>query len=206
MFYHYIYKTINKINGKYYYGIHSSNDLNDNYLGSGKNLKKDIKIFGKENFEKIILAVYYSREEILYIEKNVVTKHLINDENCYNIRQGGGARHFEGGRKYIPSSDQKHRLKGIKRTKKQRISSINHSVRMKGKSPSNKMEIILFGTKYSSVNMAIKKLGLSTSQYYFMIKNPNIIFNNSQELKEYTWKLRNQNISKTRKIRYGKGK
>lgn len=32
--YNYFYKITNKINGMFYYGVHSTNDLNDHYMGS----------------------------------------------------------------------------------------------------------------------------------------------------------------------------
>ena len=34
--YHYFYKITNLLNNKYYYGVHSTNDLNDQYMGSRK--------------------------------------------------------------------------------------------------------------------------------------------------------------------------
>lgn len=34
--YHFLYKTTNLLNSKVYYGMHSTNDLNDGYLGSGR--------------------------------------------------------------------------------------------------------------------------------------------------------------------------
>ena len=37
--YHYFYKIKNRINGHYYYGVHSTSDIDDGYMGSGKRLK-----------------------------------------------------------------------------------------------------------------------------------------------------------------------
>jgi len=34
--FYYLYKIVNNINGKYYYGVHSTDDLEDGYAGSGK--------------------------------------------------------------------------------------------------------------------------------------------------------------------------
>ncbi len=48
-----IYKTVNKINGKFYIGQDSFN--NPNYLGSGKIFLKALKKYGKESFEKEII-------------------------------------------------------------------------------------------------------------------------------------------------------
>ena len=58
--YHYFYKITNCINGKFYYGIHSTNNLNDGYMGSGKRLKCAIKKYGVENFNKDIIKFFNS--------------------------------------------------------------------------------------------------------------------------------------------------
>lgn len=80
-----IYKTTNKINGKYYVGKHQTTDLNDSYMGSGKLIKKAIKKYGAENFTKEILHVFETEEEMNAKEKELVTV----SEETYNLCEGG---------------------------------------------------------------------------------------------------------------------
>ncbi len=87
--YHYLYKTTNLMNNKYYYGIHSTNNLEDGYLGSGKRLRYSIRKYGKDNFKKEILSYYNSREELSNAEKTIITKDILQDKYCMNIIYGG---------------------------------------------------------------------------------------------------------------------
>ena len=87
--YHYFYKIVNKINNKFYYGIHSTNDLNDGYMGSGSRLLRDYKIYGKENFVKEIVKYFKTRKQASDYESEVVTESSVLDENCYNMKIGG---------------------------------------------------------------------------------------------------------------------
>jgi hypothetical protein len=48
--YRYVYLISNKVNGKTYVGQHTTEDLNDNYFGSGLLLKRAIKKYGKEKY------------------------------------------------------------------------------------------------------------------------------------------------------------
>lgn len=48
-----IYQTTNLINGKIYTGRHPTNNLNDGYLGSGKEFQRDLKLLGKDSFERM---------------------------------------------------------------------------------------------------------------------------------------------------------
>lgn len=89
MKYHYVYRTVNKINGKFYIGKHSTNTLDDGYLGSGKVLKQAIEKYGVENFEKKILCFCDSSDEALKVEEFLVTDYLLSREDCYNLKKGG---------------------------------------------------------------------------------------------------------------------
>lgn len=87
--YHYIYKTTNLLNEKYYIGVHSTNNLEDGYLGSGKYLWRSLKKYGKENFKIEILEFYNNREELMEREKELVTLDKIKDSLCMNLKPGG---------------------------------------------------------------------------------------------------------------------
>lgn len=84
-----IYKTTNKINNKIYVGKHRTKDLDDNYLGSGKYLKHAIQKYGIENFEKQILHVFETEEDMNAKEKELVTEEFCLREDTYNICEGG---------------------------------------------------------------------------------------------------------------------
>jgi hypothetical protein len=87
--YHYLYKTTNLINNKYYYGMHSTSNLNDGYLGSGKKLRYSIRKYGKDNFKIEILQLYNNREELIKAEIDLITSDLINEKLCMNLKVGG---------------------------------------------------------------------------------------------------------------------
>ena len=87
--YNYFYRITNKINGHFYYGVHSTDNLDDGYMGSGTRLKGAYKKYGIENFEKEIVKFCESRKEAYELESSVVTEALIKDNNCYNIILGG---------------------------------------------------------------------------------------------------------------------
>jgi hypothetical protein len=87
--YHFIYKTTNLLNGKFYVGMHSTNKLNDGYLGSGKRLRLSIKKYGKENFKIEYLEFFDSRELLVEREKQLVNEYLLKDTNCMNLMCGG---------------------------------------------------------------------------------------------------------------------
>ena len=87
--YHFLYKTTNLINGKYYYGMHSTKKLDDGYLGSGKYLRRSINKYGIENFKIEILDFFENREDLCVAEKKLITETILFDINCMNLKPGG---------------------------------------------------------------------------------------------------------------------
>lgn len=95
--YHYIYKTTCKVNNKFYVGIHSTNDLNDGYVGSGKRLWYSIKKHGKENFVVEFLEFFENRKNLIIREIEMVNEDFIQDPMCMNLIKGGGGTGSGGG-------------------------------------------------------------------------------------------------------------
>lgn len=87
--YNFVYRTINTVNGRSYIGVHSTNCLNDSYMGSGKILRLAIKQYGLENFHRIMIFMAFDKESAYWAESLIVTQESIISENLYNIRSGG---------------------------------------------------------------------------------------------------------------------
>lgn len=69
MTYYGIYKITNLLNGKMYIGQHTTSNLDDGYMGSGKLLKRAIAKYGRENFRKEWLMFCEDADELNYMER-----------------------------------------------------------------------------------------------------------------------------------------
>lgn len=87
--YHIVYKTTNLINQNIYIGAHSTDDLSDDYLGSGDNIVKAIKKYGRENFSREILHIHDNPKSMFLSEASIVTTEFIKRKDVYNIIPGG---------------------------------------------------------------------------------------------------------------------
>jgi hypothetical protein len=128
--------------------------------------------------------------------ENLEFVHRPEENIGWNIAKGGNIPPSRKG-KVSP----KTLLKGDSRTEKQKQGSIKQANKLKGKVAHNATPIILFEKTYASLAEAMKELGWSTSHYYKYkeLVASGMSFDTPEQLKEYTWKLRNDKISQTRK-------
>lgn len=87
--YHYIYK-ITRDDGRYYIGMHSTDDLEDGYFGSGKKITRSIKKHGKERHTKVIMEYLPTRKDLKAREEQIITEEMRADPLCMNLAPGGG--------------------------------------------------------------------------------------------------------------------
>lgn len=86
--FHFVYR-IERHDGKFYIGVHSTDDLNDGYFGSGKLLFHSIKKHGKENHILKIVEHVASRSAAFQLEAQMVSEETLKDPKCMNMRPGG---------------------------------------------------------------------------------------------------------------------
>jgi hypothetical protein len=103
---HYIYKTTCLVTNRYYIGMHSTCNLEDGYMGSGKRLRYSIRKHGEENHVKEILEFFETRELLIEAEKRAITPDMVTDVNCMNLKGGGtgGFSNEEHRRKFFENS------------------------------------------------------------------------------------------------------
>lgn len=97
---YYIYRITNLVNGKTYIGQHKYKKLHDDYMGSGKYLKRAYKKYGIENFKKDVLVFNVVEKSFIdTLEKEYIKFYRSISKAEYNIADGGqggsGARSEE---------------------------------------------------------------------------------------------------------------
>ena len=111
--FNYIYLITNTLNNKIYIGKHSTDNLDDGYMGSGKLIKKAIQKYGIENFTKEYLAFCDTEEKLNWLEKFYIKKYKAR-ENGYNLTDGGdgtvGLKPWNKGKTNVYSDETKLRI------------------------------------------------------------------------------------------------
>ena len=91
MTHHILYKITNLVNGKIYVGVHSTDNLDDGYMGSGTALKRSQKKHGLASFSKTTIAQFETRQELLNAEREYVDESFVGRSDTYNCVVGGGS-------------------------------------------------------------------------------------------------------------------
>lgn len=84
-----IYQVTHNPTGKVYIGCHQTDDLNDDYMGSGIHITRAIRKFGKDQFSKQILHVFNTPEEMYSKEAELVNEEFVLRDDTYNVALGG---------------------------------------------------------------------------------------------------------------------
>ena len=100
--YHIVYKTTNLLNNKCYVGVHSTNKIEDGYMGCGfykgytletiknkRGIRKAFKKYGLENFNRETLFVFDNKEEAYKKEAEIVNYDWVLSNSNYNLCLGG---------------------------------------------------------------------------------------------------------------------
>lgn len=111
-----LYKVTNLLTNEYYVGKHNGLTQND-YWGSGIKITRQIKKYGKHNFEYKILVIG-TTDYIFELEKKYVTEQLIKEDKlCLNLKKGG-----EGNRNHRQETIEKLRNRVVTEETKSKLS------------------------------------------------------------------------------------
>ena len=90
--YNYVYIITNLLNGQQYVGDHSTNNLDDGYLGGGILITRARKKYGRHNFKKEILEFFNTKKEAFDAQKKWINEYNTIRPNGYNISPAGGTQ------------------------------------------------------------------------------------------------------------------
>ena len=166
--YYYVYRTINLVNNKEYIGFHSTDNLDDGYMGSGKLLIRAIEKYGIENFHKDILKIFNNREEAEAYERELVNEEYVNRKDTYNLSIGGNVCILYGenngfyGKKHTPETIAK-----IVKTNKEKEArgEIHHPKTLKT-APMRIGNHIFDSYRHASITLGIPKIEIMCYLYY----------------------------------------
>lgn len=86
-------------------GIHSTNDLDDGYFGSGKRLLRSLQKHGRSNHIRVIVEMFSDRASLVEREKCLIGEQMLIDPTCMNLAPGG-----EGGITLAGELLERHRV------------------------------------------------------------------------------------------------
>jgi hypothetical protein len=149
--------------------MHSTDNLEDGYLGSGKILSYSIGKHGKENHRREIVEFAENHEALKHREKEIVNEELLADPLNINLKCGGeGGSHGNKAAAWKKPSRRDGHKKMLERNwsdpvyrEKQRIAS---SKNMSLRHQAGKIKYDTFTGKSHSEDTK-RKIGLTNSQF-----------------------------------------
>lgn len=148
--YHFVYKVTNLINQKYYIGVHSTDNLEDGYMGSGTAIKNAIQKYGIENFKREILEFVQTTEEKWLAEIKHVTLDVVHDEDSYNMAPGG--------KNWIAAMKRENDPKFLEH--QSRVGKIGARAHLNSLSEQEKKNWHIAGGKSGGKNTSLNKIGI----------------------------------------------
>lgn len=165
MIYRYIYKitcTAGSFKGKFYFGKHTTDNLDDGYKGSGTKICKYYKKHPNDYIKEII-AFYNTDEELNKAEFDIIEPYL-NTDKCLNMCSGGNVNYPTKELSLIHSQAQI----GKEAWNKGLTGLYHHSEEAK-----RKISKVHKGSHHSVSEETKKKLSESISEYYKTHDGPN---------------------------------
>lgn len=201
--YGFVYMTVNKIDGKKYIGkcIYSRKNNWESYLGSGLYLKRAIEKYGRDNFERIILAEALTADELNELEERIIVEHnAVESPDYYNLKLTS-----IGGDTFTYSSDQAR----TRRLKSENMSGQNNHQYGKQKTDAmldavrakNSRAISIDDTEYKSISEASRLLGLGVTTISFRLDS--LAFPNYKRLHDKKTVHKKDKSSKKKAFRVG---
>jgi group I intron endonuclease len=173
--YGFVYETINLINGMKYIGkcIYSRQNNWRTYLGSGLYLKRAIRKYGKENFERRILAIAYSDEQLNSLEELFIRKFdAVNSPIYYNVKYTsiGGDVFTNNPNKEVLRRFRKVQMSGVGNHQYGKAKS---EIMISAVQQANSKPIEIDGVVYGSAAEASRVLGCKQTAIMYRLDSPN---------------------------------
>ena len=165
---YYIYEITNNINGKKYIGkrVTKKEISIDDYMGSGKELIKDLKWYGLMNFKKEILYQCKTEDEAFKIERLCIKLVKADEKDeYYNIASGGRGVYAKGTSMPIKTANKIRSKVDIKR-----LSQINSGA---NNWRAKKVRLVNTDEVFETMTQASKKYGIPVSYISNNCRNDN---------------------------------
>jgi hypothetical protein len=181
--YYYVYKTVNDVNNKEYIGFHSTDDLEDGYLGSGKLLLQAIEKYGIEHFHKTILYMFDNKKDAEDCERKLVNKEYVERRDTYNLSIGGNVCILFGENNgFYGKHHTKASIEKIKEKNKEFYEQ--NGSPLIGINTFETDDVIINGIRYNSFSDACNKLNLCKNkvQHLLLLENNGYVDKEKQKI------------------------